>query len=66
MIQKLLAVESPDEPTEIVIHVNMLPVTVESGFSELYKRETDGNPPKSQEKRAMMRLGRLEGLERNS
>jgi type III restriction enzyme len=24
MIQKLLAVESPDEPTEIVIHVNML------------------------------------------
>jgi type III restriction enzyme len=24
MIQKLLAVESPEEPTEIVIHVNML------------------------------------------
>ena len=24
MVQKLLAVESPDEPTEIVIHVNML------------------------------------------
>jgi type III restriction enzyme len=24
MVQRLLAVESPDEPTEIVIHVNML------------------------------------------
>jgi type III restriction enzyme len=24
MVQRLLAVESPDEPTEIIVHVNML------------------------------------------